>query len=56
MKNYKIVSNEYEYDFRKEVERNLANGWQLAGGVSVAVVPAGIMGPDVVFYQAMVYK
>jgi len=54
MKRYTILSSRSECDLEKNVEKYLAQGWQLAGGLSVAVVPAGILGPDPKFYQAMV--
>lgn len=54
--NYRIVENRFAYDLAQSVERYIKQGWEPLGGVAVAVVPEGIMGPIVMYYQAVVRK
>lgn len=54
MMQYKIVAAPFASDLEREVLWSIEKGWELSGGVSVAVNSA--FGGSVIFAQAMIKR
>lgn len=54
IKAYRVVERKTATDLAEEVSKLIKYDWQPLGGVSITMRPAGILGPEPYFAQAMV--